>query len=164
MWRMPRKRPLPAAMMGVEHRARRRAARQVREADDAGADAHIAIDAALAHRGDAGGVLRLADRAQFLGAIGAVEGARLHQHRRIHVMAGADVGQDVVEPVAPARPFPQMVVRIDDALAGVEDLLLPRGKPVLADGDVVLAHAALRGGLRLGRAFSIAGSKPARRL
>ena len=57
-----------------------------------------------------------------------------------------------------------VMMRIDDALAGVEDLLLLRGEPFLADGDVVLAHAALRGGVRLGRAFSIAGSKPARRL
>jgi hypothetical protein len=150
--------------MRIQHRSRRRAAREVGEADDAGADADIAIAAAFAHGGDAGGVLRLADRAQLLRPVGAVEGARLHQHGRPHVMPRADIGEDVVEPVTPARPFPQVMVRIDDALAGIEDLLLPRGEPFLADGKVVLAHAALLGGFRLGRALSVAGSKPARRL
>ena len=106
----------------------------------------------------------LADRAQFLGAVGTVEGARLHQHGGAHVVAAADVGQDLIEQVAPARAVPQVVVRVDDALRGVEDLLLARGQPILADGKVVEVHAALLGGDRLGRVLSVAGSKPARRL
>ena len=142
----------------LQHRAHRLAQPEVGEADDAGADAHLAVDAAGAHGGDAVDELGLAHRLHRLRPRRAVHRPRLHEHGGAHVVAGADVGQHVVEQVAPAGPVPQVVVRVDDELARIQRLLLLRRQPVGADRDVVRlrgrAHGAVSGYLRPGAAAS----------
>src|SRR5215471_18047052 len=59
----------------------------------------------------------------------------LHEDRRHHVVAGADVGEEFVEQVAVIRPLPQMMMRVDDGQVGLEDGLRgPRGEPRLVGG------------------------------
>jgi len=52
-------------------------------------------------------------------------------------VTAAGVGQQFIEEVTPARPVPQMVVRIDDRQIGVEDGLAAPIKPRLADRKVI---------------------------
>ena len=124
--------------MRLQHRTHRIAEAQVSEADDAGADPHIAVDTARAHRRDAVGELRLADRLHRFRPVGAVHGAGLHEDGGADVVAGADIGEDFVQQITPARPVPEVMMRIDDALRGIERFLRGRGQPIRADGDVVL--------------------------
>jgi len=54
-----------------------------------------------------------------------VHGPRLHEDGRDDPVAGVQVGQQLVEQVAPAGPVPEVVVRVDDRAIRLEDLLAP---------------------------------------
>ena len=79
--------PAAGAVKRLEHRLDAAAEHQVGMADDAGAGADLAVDAARRHRGDAVDELGLADRLHLLRAVGAVHRARLHEHGRDDVVA-----------------------------------------------------------------------------
>ena len=106
-------------------------------ADDALADLGRAVAAAGAHRRDAVDELGLAHRLVGLRPAGAVHRPALHEDGRDDVVALAGIGQQVVQQVAPARPVPEVVVRVDDRQAGVERLLGDLRQPVLADRHVM---------------------------
>ena len=99
------------------------AQRQVGMADDAGAGARRAVDAAGAHRRDAVDELGLADRLHLDRPVGAVHRAALDEDRGRDVVAGAGVGQQLVQQVAMVGVIPQMMVRIDDRQVRLEDRL-----------------------------------------
>ena len=135
--------PAAGPFMRLQHRPHRRPQRQIGLADDAGADPDIAIHPALAHRRDPGGEFRLAHRPHRHRPIGPAHAAAgLHQHRRPHVVPRADIGQHLVQQVAPAVAVPQVVVRVDDELAWVEDRLQRRRQPVFPHRDLMSAHGA----------------------
>src|SRR5690606_41068518 len=69
-----------------------------------------AIAAALAHRGDAGDELDLADRPHLFRPVGAVHRVALLEHAGDEVVAGARVGEILVEQIAVAAPVPEVVV------------------------------------------------------
>ena len=115
----------------------RAAEHQVGVADDAGAGADLAVDAARRHRGDAVDELDLADRLHLFRDIGAQHRARLHEHRRQDVVAAVGIGEQVVEQVAPVLAVPQVMMRIDDRQVGLEDRLRAPGEPVVADVKIV---------------------------
>ncbi len=114
---------------------------EVDMADDAGAGAHLAIDAARRHRGDAVDELGLADRPQRVGPVGAVHRAAFHVDGADHLVAAVEIGQQLVEQIARdvaddvheavlgrrqvlqdrRRPVPQMMMRVDDRQVGLED-------------------------------------------
>src|SRR4029077_7284539 len=79
--------------------------------------------APVALLGDRPDELALADRPHFLGTAGAVARAALDEDGRDDVVPRIDVGQQLVEQVAAARVIPEMMVRIDDRQAWLEDLL-----------------------------------------
>ncbi len=101
-------------------------------ADDPGADPRLAENSARTH-----GELGFADRPHLCGAGPAVHRASLHEHRRDDVVTAVGVGQQFIKEVTPARPVPQMVVRIDDGQVGVEDGLATPIKPRLADRKII---------------------------
>ena len=72
-------------------------------------------------RADAVGELDLAERAQRFRRLGVRERERLDVDRRDDAMAGARIGQVVVDHVAQRRPVEQVVVRVDDRQFGLED-------------------------------------------
>ena len=159
-WRTPRNRPPPARSCASQHRLHAIAEREVGEADDAGRDARSAVAAAVAHRGDAGHELRLAHRPHLRRAAGAVHRVALEEHGGDDVVAGAEVGEQLVEQVAMVGPLPQVMVGVDDRQLGLEDRLGRRlGQPRLgrrADAPVagrprVLAHVSACGGRCRGR-------------
>jgi hypothetical protein len=88
----------------------------------------------------------LADGAHLDGAGGARHGAGLDEHGGQDVVAGVDVGQQLIEQVAPVGPVPQMVVRVDDGQVGLQDRLRAPVEPSLADGQVVRGRAWAGGG------------------
>ena len=45
-------------------------------------------------------------------------------------MPGVDVGQEVVEQITAARVIPEMMMRVDDRLIGLEDLLGQLAEPI----------------------------------
>ena len=102
-------------------------------ADDAGAGVRGAILAALAHRRDAGDELRLAERAQFGRALGAVHLAAFEKDRGADIVAAVQVFEEIMEEIAVVWTVPQVMVRVDDRPVGLERGLLRRGEPVLAD-------------------------------
>ena len=102
-------------------------------ADNAGAGARRAVFAALAHRRDAGDELRLAERAQFGRALGAVHLAAFEKDRGADIVAAVQVFEEIMEEIAVVWTVPQVMVRVDDRPVGLERGLLRRGEPVLAD-------------------------------
>ena len=125
MWRMPRKRSPPARRWASSTSCDPAAQAKVGVADDAGAGAGRAVDAARAHRGGAVDELGLADRPHLGRARrrGTSTGPRRRRSRRC--CGRCRVGQQVVEQIAPAGPVPEMVVRVDDRQLRLEDRLLP---------------------------------------
>src|ERR1044071_9292137 len=87
-WRTPRERP-PPPPGGAQ--------REGGESRDAGGDARRAIRPAPAHRGHSRHELRLAERSELLRPRGAVHRVALEEHGGDHVVAGADVGEELVE-------------------------------------------------------------------
>jgi hypothetical protein len=77
--------------MRLQHRLDALPKRQVGIADDPSRDARRAIAAAVAHRGDAGNKLRLADRAQLLWAVGSVHRMTLQKNRGRHLVPAAQI-------------------------------------------------------------------------
>jgi hypothetical protein len=63
-------------------------------------------------------------------------------------MAAFQIRQEFIMQIAPARPIPEMVMRINDQLRRVQDFFLPRGEPILSDGEVML-HLMLGHGVIL---------------
>jgi hypothetical protein len=57
------------------------------------------------------------------GAARAIARAALNEHGRDDVVAGIDVGQQLVEQIAATRVVPEMMVRVDDRQIRLEDLL-----------------------------------------
>jgi hypothetical protein len=127
--------------------------------DDAGANLGLAVDAAGAHGSDTVDELGLADVPRLLGARGAHHGASLHEHRGDDVMPAAGVGQQLIEQVAPAGAVPQMVVRIDNGEAGLEDRLPAPIKPVLTDRKIGRGGGCGRGGGHRRLLWRYAGKK-----
>jgi hypothetical protein len=113
---------------------------QIGEADDAGADPRLPVPAARAHRGDAVGELGLAYRLHRLRPLGAVHRARLHIDRGADVVPAFEIGEELVQQIPPARPVPEMMMRVDDLLPGIERRLQRRGQPVRPNRQVVMLH------------------------
>ena len=133
---MPRNRPPPARICASSTSPRAAAEAKIDVTDDAGADFRVAVAAGRAHRGDAVDELGFADRAEFLGPAGAMHRAALHEHGADDVMAAVGVRQQIIEHVAPAWPFPQMMVRIDDRQRRLQDRFGPPREPVVADRQI----------------------------
>src|SRR5579883_2301144 len=73
---------------------------QIDIADDAGAGAHGAVFAALAHRRNAGDELGLPQRAQFGRSLGAVHLAAFEKNRGADVVPAREVFEQIMEQVA----------------------------------------------------------------
>ena len=119
----------------LEHGLDPIAQREIGEADDARGDARRAVLAALAHRRDARDELGLAHRPHLDRAARAVHRVALQEHGRDDVVAGAEIGEQLVQQVAVVGPLPQMMMRVDDRQLGLEDRLGRRlGEPRLVRG------------------------------
>src|SRR6516225_9738273 len=105
-------------------------------ADNAGAMPGVAVDAAVAHGGDAVDELCLADGSQFDRATGAIHGPGLHVNRCLDVVAAVRVGHQLVEEVAPTWPIPEVVMWIHNRQLGFEDRLFASVEPVLSHRQV----------------------------
>ena len=101
---MPRKRPPPATIIASSTFAHARAQREIGMADDAGADARLAVAAAGAHRRDAVGELDLADRAHLLRPVGAIHREPFEIDGGDDIVSAADVGQQVRQQIARRSP------------------------------------------------------------
>ena len=88
--------PAAGADVRLQHRLDPVAEREVGEAHDAGGHARRAVLPAVAHRGDAGDELGLADRPHLRGPVGAIHRVALEEHGGHDVVAGAQVGQQLV--------------------------------------------------------------------
>jgi hypothetical protein len=53
-------------------------------------------------------------------------------------MAAFQIRQAFIMQIAPAWPIPKVMMRINNQLRGVQNLLLPRGEPIFSDAKVVL--------------------------
>ena len=109
-WRMPRNRPPPASTWAARTSSIS-GAREVGEADDAG-------DEPVGVGGD--DELGLADRAEGLRAVVAVARPALDEHGPDHARHRAGVGPQVLHHVRVRRVLPQVVVGVEDGLAGRE--------------------------------------------
>src|SRR5262249_48045722 len=89
----------PAARrdLGFEHGGNPITQGEVGVTYDAPADARGPIAAAVAHGGDASHELDLADGLHLFGAAGAVHRAAFLEHRGDDVVAGVQVGEQLVE-------------------------------------------------------------------
>src|SRR5215472_4269144 len=67
--------------------------------------------------------LAFADRAHFLGTARPIARTALDEHGLDDVVAGVDIGQQLVEQIAAAGMIPEMMVRVDDRQIWLEDLL-----------------------------------------
>jgi hypothetical protein len=116
----------------LQHLLDRRAQRQIGVTDNAGAHACVPVCAAGAHRRDTVGELDLTDRAQFGRTFGTVHRQPLEIDGCGDVVPGPQIGEQFRQQVA-ARlgPVHQVVMRIDDRQAGVDDLLTPPVEPIL---------------------------------
>ncbi len=106
---------------------------QIDIADDAGDTPRLAVFAGRTHRRDAVDELGLAERFPLLRAVGAVHLAAFLETGRGDVVAAADIGEQVLEQIAVARPVPHVMVRVDDRQIGLDDRLAPAVEPVLPD-------------------------------
>ena len=122
--------------MILEQRRRAIAEREIDHADDAGARARLAMTAAGAGRRDAGYILRLAQRLLFLGAARAIHLRALHEDRAADVVAAAGVAQQVGQDIDLVGVRPEMVMRVDDRQARIEDRLDGLLQPVFAHDDL----------------------------
>ena len=128
--RVPRRRVAHAAEspaagpdVRLQHRLDAVAQGEIGEAHDAGGDARRPVEAALAHRRHAGHELGLAHRPHLLGPARAVHRVAFDEHRGDDVVAGADVGEELVQQVAVVRAVPQVMMGVDDRQVGLEDRL-----------------------------------------
>ncbi len=137
MWRMPRNRSPPARRCASSTASTRAPNARFAWPTMPAQMRRGAVAARGAHRRDAVDEFRLADRAQFLRPVRAMEGAALDEHGIGDVVAAVEVGQQIVQQVAPAAAVPQMMVRIDDRQVRLQRRLDGAGEPVLADGKVV---------------------------
>jgi hypothetical protein len=122
--------------VGFQHLPRLAAEAEVNVADDACADFGGAVTAGGAHGRDAVDEFGFADRAESLGAAGAVHGAALDEDGGDDVVPAVGIGQQVVQHVDPVRALPQMVVRVDDGQVGFQDGFGAAGQPVVTDWDI----------------------------
>ena len=99
----------------------------------------------------AGDELGLADRRELGRPVGAVRGAALDEHGLLDAVAAADVGEQLGEAVRQhAARWPEVMVRIDDALVGVDHVFDDERPPLVRAGPrlrrahgVWLWHAAV---------------------
>ena len=116
--------PAKAAATGPQMRQQdgldRVAEGQIGIADDTGRDAGRTVIPRGAHRGDAGDKLGLADGPEFGGAALAVHRAAFEEDGCDDVVAGVEVGEQLVEEIAVIAALPQMMVGIDDRQIRVE--------------------------------------------
>ena len=120
--RMPRKRPLPAAISASSTALAPSPSSRLTWLTMPALICGRAVAAAGAHRRDAIGELDLADRAQRFGPAGAVHRAAVDIDGGDDVVAGCDVGGHLLDHVAQAAAVPEMVMRIDDRPRGIDDL------------------------------------------
>src|ERR1700760_3708332 len=95
---------------------------QIGKADDAGADFRPAA-APVALLGNPADEFALTDAAKLLRAARAIAGTALDKDRGDDVVAGIDVGQELVKQIAAARMIPDVMMRVDDRQLGFEDIL-----------------------------------------
>ena len=67
-----------------------------------------------------------------------MHGPRLHINRCLDVMAALQIGQEFIMQIAPAGPIPKVMMRVNNQLRGVQNLLTARGEPILTHGKVML--------------------------
>jgi hypothetical protein len=164
----PAKAAATGPQMGQQDGLDRVAEGQIGIADDAGRDAGWAVIPRGAHRGDARDELGLADRAIFGQAAprrvgGAVHRAAFEKDGRDDVVAGVEVGEQLVEEIAVIAALPQMMVGIDDRQIRVEHGLFGRGpEPCLVRG-IDMPEFPVLPGLRHGPLSSygaLSGAEP----
>jgi hypothetical protein len=97
-----------------QHRLDTTPQRQIRLPNDARRYSTLAAITARAHGRDSIGELDLADRAHLDRTSVAVHRTRLHENRRNNVMAAAEIGQQLIQQIAPPGPIVQMVMWIDN--------------------------------------------------
>lgn len=106
------KAPVSRGCLGLEHRSGVVAQQQIGMTDDSGADCTRAVAAACAHRRGIIGEFHLADRAQSFRPVGAVHGAAIDIRGPDAVMAGDDVGGDLLALAGAIRP--EVIMAGDD--------------------------------------------------
>jgi hypothetical protein len=116
----------------LQQRPRGVAEQEIGMADDTGADRGRTVAAAGAHRRGAVGEFHLADRPHRFSPARAVHRACLDIDGRHDVVAGADVGGQIVDQVALAAAVPEMMMGIDDRAGRVDDVLPAQRQPVFA--------------------------------
>ena len=101
---------------------------QVGVGDDAG-------DHALALLGRGGREFGLADRRELGGSVGAIGGAAFDEHRLLDTVAASEVGLELRERVRErAAGRPEVVMRVDDPLTGIDHLFLDERAPRIRAG------------------------------
>src|ERR1019366_6064296 len=122
--------PLEAASsghdMGQQNRFDAVAQSTIRVADDAGAGTEVAT---FAVGGDGGDELGFTDRPHFLRTILAIGRAALDEHGGANVVPGSHVLRQFVEQITIGTCVPQMMLRIDDGLVGIQNVLSQAGEP-----------------------------------
>ena len=114
---------------------------QICVADDPGAGAHLTVEPARRHRGDAVHELDLADGLERFGPADAVHRAALEVDGRTDIVTALQIREQLVEEIPRhlpddlhewvigrrhilqnlGRPIPEMMMRIDDRQIGLED-------------------------------------------
>src|SRR6266446_1484110 len=129
---------------------------QVDIADDPGNAPCRPVFARCAHRRNTVDEFGLAKGFKFQRLLGAIHLAAFLEAGRDDVVAAADIGEQILEQVAVARPVPHVMVRIDNRQIGIEDLFAALVEPVLPDRRVParrdrgLWHRMVPPGLRFG--------------
>ena len=133
--RLPDAREAPAAGDHVTFQQRLRAVaeHQIDPAHHARADARGAKRSAGSHGRHAGDEFGFAERLFFLGPGGAIHRVAFLEHRRDHVVAAGEVGQQFRHQIDVPVARPQMMVRIDDRQIRVQDGFGVPVQPVLVD-------------------------------
>ena len=117
-----------SADLRFQHRLDPVAQCQIGGAHDTSGDPRLAVASGGAHRRDAGDELSLADHMHLRWAVRAVHRMAFLEHRRDNVVAGVEIGQQLIEQIAVAVAHPEMMARIDDRQVGVEDRLRLSGR------------------------------------
>jgi hypothetical protein len=89
----------------------------------------LAVAAACAHRGRPVDELGFPDRLHLDRTVGAVHRAAFDEDGLGDVVAAAGIGEQLVEEIAVIVTVPQVMVRVDDLEAGLDDFFLPLCRP-----------------------------------
>jgi hypothetical protein len=130
-----------AAPARLDHRfedfLHRRAERQVRIADNTGANLRLPVGAARRHYCDAVGKFDFAHGAQLGGACCAVHRQPFEVHSRVDVVLAPQIREQFRQQVAAGlRAIDQVMMRVDDRQIGFDDFFAAPVEPLLPDWQV----------------------------